>query len=110
MDAELARLLNSSATDRQKAIELINEYWNDADDNKDTDTDDEFDADLELLVPPDSDEEDVNTAHVDENNNKTDAASQPSARNVDANQSHSSPAPNYEAKRSLIMLKAQNFK
>ena len=55
MDAELARLLNSSEEDRQKALEIITLYWNNDDDDQDMDMDNDFLEEDELDVPAFSD-------------------------------------------------------
>ena len=108
MDADIARLLNSSAEDRQKALDLISEYWNDPDDDTELDSDDEFDKDLECLVPPDSDEEAENQPprnsskeqRADVNNNSV---------HVGVNSAPADPVDDYGKKMDLIMLKAQQF-
>ena len=55
MDAELARLLNSNASDQQKAIDLIAEYWNNDDENTDMDTDYDSECEYDDIRPPSSD-------------------------------------------------------
>ncbi|ELU08996.1 hypothetical protein CAPTEDRAFT_228083 [Capitella teleta] len=58
MDAEIARLLNSSEEDRQKGLALLDEYYINDDDDLDSDTDYDLMEDGTVLGPT-ADEEEV---------------------------------------------------
>ncbi|ELU10752.1 hypothetical protein CAPTEDRAFT_187019 [Capitella teleta] len=113
MDVEIARLFSSSAGDREKAFALIDEYWNNEDDDEVPDSDDDFDCDLELLRPPDSDEEresndSFELSQLSQGVQDMELTELTEARN--SPESSVSERECYDNSRDLIVLKAQQFK
>lgn len=57
MDANIAKLLNSSEEDREKGIDLLLDYCDNNGEESDVDRDSDSDLELDIWKPPDSDEE-----------------------------------------------------